>query len=627
MGFQNVQPIKSLEERNDLIHYILNDIKALNRMLKEGLLEKNTHRVGAEQEFCLVDRGFRPSFNALEILEKINDPHFTTELALFNLEINLDPQDLEGNCFTAMKEQLTTLLDKAHKAAAEVESNKVVLTGILPTLTPRDLVFENMTPLERYQTLNKILTDLKQEDFRLYIKGVDELFVKHKTILYEACNTSFQIHLQIDPDEAVAMYNWSEMIAGPVLSIATNSSLFMGRELWSETRIALFQQSIDIRNTTYLLHEERPRVGFGHEWIKDSILDVYKDDVARYPSILTTDEGFEDSIACLNKGIMPELQALNLHNGTIYRWNRLCYGVHKNVAHLRIENRYIPSGPSIDDEIANTLFWVGLMRGMPEEYKEIWNLVNFKDVKGNFNNAAKTGIEATFNWFDKSYTARKLIKKVLIPMAKEGLKKSNISEKDILYYLNIIKNRIKKNSTGSKWTTRSFRNVKINCTADEANVRVTAGMYQRQREGKPVADWSLVTLNEGESIPDKRNKVRNVMETQLFAVNENDPIRLVKKVAKWKKIKHLPVVNDEQDIVGAISTQMLKDYKDNDDEVYDVSIPTKEIMSRSVVMVTTDTSVQEAIEILDKQNVSCLFVMENKHLVGIFNKEIIENSA
>jgi CBS domain-containing protein len=276
--------------------------------------------------------------------------------------------------------------------------------------------------------------------------------------------------------------------------------------------------------------------------------------------------------------------------------------------------------------MANTLFWVGLMRGMPEEYKEIWNLVDFKDAKGNFNTAAQSGIESTFNWFDKSYTARKLIRKVLLPLAEKGLKKSNISENDILYYLDIIKNRIQKNSTGSKWATRSFRNIKKNITVDEANVIVTAGMYQRQREGKPVAEWSLVDIQEGDAIPNKHNKVRNVMETQLFAVNENDPIRLVKKVAKWKKIKHLPVVNDAQDIVGAISTQMLKDYKEND-ETYDVSIPTKEIMSRSVVMVTSDTPVNEALEIIKKQNVNCLFVMENKHLVGIFNKENISDSA
>ncbi len=622
MGFQYVKPITSQEERSQLIRFILQDIKAFERMLKEGLFEKKTYRVGAEQEFCIVNKAFRPSFKALEILDAIDDSHFTTELGLFNLEINLDPYLLQKDCFSKLNTQLVQLLDKAHNAAQKVADDKIILTGILPTLGAKDLVFENMTPHERYQTLNKILSDLKQEDFRLYIKGVDELFLKHKTILFEACNTSFQIHLQIDPDDAVAMYNWSQMIAGPVLAIASNSPLLLGRELWSETRIALFQQSIDTRNTTYLLHEERPRVGFGNEWITESIADVYKDDVARYPVILTSDEITEDAMESLDKGIIPELQALNLHNGTLYKWNRLCYGVHNNVPHLRIENRYIPSGPSIEDEIANTVYWIGLMMGMPEEYNEIWKLVSFHDARGNFNNAARTGLESTFNWFDKSYTARKLTKKVLIPMARKGLKKLQINPQDINHYLGIIEDRLLRNTTGSKWITRSYRNLKNTVSTDEANVIVTAAMYHRQRSGIPVSKWEIATSTEGNKIPDKYDSVGRVMETQLFAVNENDPIRLVNKITKWKKIHHLPVVNNEQSIVGVITTKILDELKDDDDLLPDGML-TKEVMSRSVVMVTSDTSIEEATAVIERQGVNCLLVMENKHLVGIFNKQLI----
>lgn len=623
MGFQNVKPIHTLEERNRFIHYILQDIKAMERMLEEGLFEKNTHRVGAEQEFCILDEGYRPSFKALEILERVNDPHFTTELALFNLEINLDPFKLESDCFSKIKTQLQNFLDKAHKAAADVEDNKILLTGILPTLTSKDLIFENMTPFERYRTLNKILTDLKKEDFRLYIKGVDELFVKHRTILYEACNTSFQIHLQIDPDEAVQMYNWAQMISAPVLAIATNSPLLMNRELWSETRIALFQQSIDTRNTTYLLHEERPRVGFGHEWVQESILEVFKDDVARYPALMTTDEINEDSIESLDNGIMPQLQALNLHNGTIYKWNRLCYGVHDNIAHLRIENRYIPSGPTIEDEMANMLFWVGLMRGMPNKYNKFWETINFKDARGNFYNAAKLGLEATFNWFDKSYTVRKLIKKVLIPMAKEGLQKHGVDQKDIAYYLGLISERIKNNINGSKWITRSFRNINLDFTKDEAAVALTKGMYERQIKGMPVSQWKPAQTEEGNDLPDKYDKVGVLMNTHLFAVNENDPIKLVLEVARWKDIEHLPVVNKEQNIVGSIAVKSLK--KNMSKQIdFDEETPTKDIMSRSVVMVTTDTPVERAKSIFKKQNTACLFIMENNHLVGIFTKDMLK---
>ncbi len=622
MGFQQVKSITSQEERSKLIRFLLQDIKAFERMLKEGLFEKNTYRVGAEQEFCIVNSGFRPSFKALEILDEINDPHFTTELGLFNLEINLDPYKLEKDCFTKLNTQLVNLLEKAHQAAERIEENKIVLTGILPTLSAKDLVFENMTPHDRYQTLNKILTDLKQEDFRLYIKGVDELFLKHKTILFEACNTSFQIHLQIDPSEAVAKYNWAQMIAGPVLAISSNAPLLLGRELWSETRIALFQQSIDTRNTTYLLHEERPRVGFGGAWIKESIAEVYKDDVARYPVIITSDEIKEDSMEALDHGKIPELQALNLHNGTLYKWNRLCYGVHHNVPHLRIENRYIPSGPSVEDEIANTVFWVGLMMGMPDDYKEIWELVSFNDARGNFNNAARTGLETTFNWFNKSYTARKLTKKVLLPLAKKGLEKLKIDALDIQHYLGVIEDRLMHNTTGSKWITRSYRKLKEEVSKDEANVILTASMYKRQREGKSVSYWEIANKTEGEQIPNKYDNVGRVMETELFAVNENDPIRLVNKIAKWKEIHHLPVVNNDKNIVGVITTKILENLKDDDDSLPDATL-TKEVMSRSVVMVTSDTSIEEASSIIERQQVNCLLVMENNHLVGIFNKQLI----
>ena len=199
-------------------------------------------------------------------------------------------------------------------------------------------------------------------------------------------------------DEMVDKYNWAQAIAGPVLSISANSPLLLGRELWSETRIALFQQSVDLRNRSYLLREQKPRVSFGSNWIKDSVIELYQDDIVRYTPLLTTDFK-EDAVAKLNRGEIPKLEAIGVHNGTIYRWNRLCYGQTNGIPHLRIENRYIPSGPSVKDEVANAMFWVGLMEGMPDKYKKLDKLIPFNEVKGNFVNAARTGINTFFNWF------------------------------------------------------------------------------------------------------------------------------------------------------------------------------------------------------------------------------------
>ena len=93
MGSQSVRAIQSKDDRKDFVHHLLNDIEAFQTMMKEGLFESNIQRIGAEQELCIVKDDYTPSYNALSILENVNDNHLTTELGLFNLEINLDPFD------------------------------------------------------------------------------------------------------------------------------------------------------------------------------------------------------------------------------------------------------------------------------------------------------------------------------------------------------------------------------------------------------------------------------------------------------------------------------------------------------------------------------------------------------
>ena len=620
MGSHAVKAITSQKERKKFVYHLLNDVKALEKMVQDDLFEKGIQRVGAEQELCIVNKNYRPSFNALKILDKLNDPHFTTELALFNLEVNLDPFELKEDCFSKIEDQLSVSIKKAQAAAAEFDNDKIVLSGILPTLKKKDLIFENMTPLERYTILNEILKNIRGGKFKLRIRGVDELIIKHDSILFEACNTSFQVHLQIGLDEIIDKYNWAQAIAGPVLSVMSNSPLLMGRELWSETRIALFQQSVDLRNTSYLLREQKPRVSFGNDWIKKSIVELFTDDISRYTPLITANFE-EDSLQALEKGIRPELRALNLHNGTLYKWNRLCYGVHNNVAHLRIENRYIPSGPSVKDEVANALFWVGVMQGMPEEYKNIWEKIPFNDARGNFINAARTGIDTYFNWFGEGISAKRLVKKVLIPMAKKGLKKSNINSKDIKYYLNIIEKRIDKNVTGSKWMVRSSRKLRESVSKDVSCLLLTYHMFKNQQTNKPVHKWDLADAKTT-SLSKKFDKLYKVMTTELFVVNEDDLVELVAKIMEWKNIHHLPVVNKFNKIIGIITKSNLQgiDFFKKRDKL----IVAKDVMVRKVIAVDPETLVEDAREIMNINNIGCLPIIDGGELIGIFTKSDLQ---
>ena len=261
MGNQSVNQFTNPEARKKFTRMLLNDIRALERMLEEGMIESGITRIGAEQELCLVDDRFQPKTNNLEILSAINDPHFVPEIAKFNIEANLDPQEFDSDCFSRMEKQLRDLLAKAHEAA-ETRDTQIVMTGILPTLRKEHLQFDHITPNPRYNALDEAIKAQRGSDFELNILGVDELITNHNNILFEACNTSFQVHMQTSPEEFTQKYNWSQMIAGPVLAVAVNSPLLLGKRLWKETRIALFQQSVDTRSSTNIKRDQEPRVTY-----------------------------------------------------------------------------------------------------------------------------------------------------------------------------------------------------------------------------------------------------------------------------------------------------------------------------------------------------------------------------
>ncbi|HEY5692419.1 MAG TPA: CBS domain-containing protein [Cyclobacteriaceae bacterium] len=616
MGNFNVRKIED-SERAQFISHLLKDIRAVELMIERGLIERGITRIGAEQEFCLVKPDFSPSTLALDILKDINDPHFTTELARYNLEVNLDPIELKADCFQQVKHQLTSMLEKARKAAGAYD-NKVVLAGILPTIRKQELTLEYLTPMDRYHLLNEITVNLRGGDFSIHMQGVDELTVLHDSILFEGCNTSFQMHLQVDPEDMVSSYNWSQAIAGPLLSVCANSPLLLGRELWSETRIALYQQSVDTRKASYSLTDQSPRVTFGSKWVRDSIVNIFKDDIAYHRTILTTDN-LTDSLQELHDGRIPHLKALQINNGTIYRWNRPCIGVANDVAHLRIENRYIPSGPSVEDEIANFVFWVGLMLGRPEQFDQIETQMDFEDAKGNFYKAARHGKESQLRWTGNTLSAMDLVRKVLLPIAYDGLKKLKIDNADIERYLQIIELRSNRN-TGASWTIKSFRNLKKELKRDDALKALTDEMYANQLTLKPVHEWSHV-MHAPAHYPDYINKkVHEIMTTKIFTVHPNDLASLVKSIMDWRNIHHVPVVDSEENLTGIITSKNIITYENiGFPELTEV----KDIMVNEVLTANPKMLVDEAADLMLAKKIGCLPVVENGKLIGIITRNDI----
>jgi CBS domain-containing protein len=396
--------------------------------------------------------------------------------------------------------------------------------------------------------------------------------------------------------------------------------MLLGKRLWRETRIALFQQSVDIRGPSCHLRETQPRVTFGNGWVKHSVVEVFQEDIARHRVLLGADIS-EDSTQMLEEGRIPSLQALMIHNGTIWKWNRPCYGVLENRPHLRIENRVLPAGPTVIDEMANAAFWLGIMKGLPEKYREIHKVLEFDDVRTNFLKAARMGLGARFVWAGKKrIRAGTLILEELLPIAHEGLRMAGIHKKDINRYLGIIEQRVSTGKTGSQWILDSYSALKEQGTKDEAIVALTAGIARRQREGTPVHQWDPARLDEPGNWLNRYSCVEQIMSTDLFTLHKDDLVDLATNVMNWQHIRHIPVEDNQETLVGLVTSGRLLRYYSTQPMERKRKLTVENLMVRNPIAVSPETLIHDAIALMRKHKVGCLPVVSGKKLVGIITE-------
>lgn len=605
-------------QRAAFLSHLADDLEALQMLLAEGRFETGITRIGAEQEMCLIDQTARPAMLALELLQNLKDEHFTTELARFNLELNLEPRTLTSDCLSQMESSLHRFLSAANEAA-QGRGARVVLTGILPTVRDSDITLENMTPLPRYVALNNALREMRGSDFRFYIRGLDELITSHATVLYEGCNTSFQVHLQIDPARFASLYNWAQAIAAPVLACATNSPLFLGKRLWRETRIALFHQSTDGRSVPSTHRRQPSRVAFGQHWTAGSVVDHFRHLVCRH-RVLLTPPIEHNSLEELQRGRIPKLAALNMLNGTVYPWNRPCYGITDGQPHIRIESRYLPAGPTIVDEVANAALWLGLMNGMPGDCADLSQRMSFENVHNNFLGAARMGLAAQLDWLDRRcVSARELLLDSLLPIARAGLAKAALCAADIDRYLGIVEQRIATGRTGSQWLLDSLERLQAQqATLHEAIVSTTQGIYRRQQLGSPVHEWQPAELAETGDCRYRWSRVEQLMSTDLITVQPDQPLKLVRNILLWSNIRHVPVETTDGQLLGMISTEKLWERGDSRERLE--GLCAADVMEREPPTVSPETTIEDALRLMSAEKLTCLAVLVNQKLVGVLTE-------
>ncbi len=461
---------KRLQQETDL----------LAEWFRSGSLSQKELVAGYELEAWLIDDDSSPCPRNEAFLEQSDNSYVFPELAKFNIELNVEPQSFNSNLLSNFDKQLQQLWQQCQQTSKMIGCNMLGI-GILPTLTNSDLSLENISSLDRYRALNEqVLRHRKGKTIRLSINGNEHLEVEHKDVMLEAASTSLQIHLQMPQDLAVRYYNASMILSAPLVAVGANAPFLFNKDLWYETRIPVFEQSVDIGGIGGAASGPVHRVSFGSQYARESLFECFSENLEHFPVLLPVTYNTE-----------PEkLNYLRLHNGTIWRWNRPLIGFDADgTPHLRVEHRVISSAPSMVDNVANIAFYYGLVQYYATCIDPPEATLAFAETKDNFYRSAQLGLNHRILWCDGNrYTIKDLVLNKLLAQAQTGLDKLGISDTDSKFYLGIIEARIQSEQTGTYWQRKfadlHHRDMKL----------LTRSYFNNQQYNKPVHEWDFESL-------------------------------------------------------------------------------------------------------------------------------------
>ena len=492
-------PIPLAFTRQDFVTYrrrLRRNVDALAQILDQFPLDEDRPMTGMELELCLVGADLLPTMRNEEVLGALQRAGlgrvFQEEMGQFNIEANIPPRLVSGAGLAEYETYLRATLNAARDVAAGL-GVELAMIGTLPTMTQDHTVIRYVSSNPRYVALNAQFIAARNDDITIDIQGRGEqLNLRTDSIMGQAANTSWQLHLQLTPAAFPTHWNASQAIAGAQLAVGANSPFLYARRLWDETRIINFEQAVDTRPEELRVQGVRPRVWFGERWIT-SVFDLFEENIRFFPPLLPIEypENPEDAIAA---GRVPYLGELRLHNGTVWRWNRPVYDVSPDGRpHLRVENRVLPAGPTVVDMLANTAFYFGLTRALATTNRPVWSDLPFGAARHNFYEASKYGLAATQVWPRLGEVpATDLVLEKLLPAAAEGLAAYRVDAATAGRLLEIIERRCTTGVNGAVWQTRTVAALEDRGLARHAALREMLRRYlEHMHTNEPVHTWPI----------------------------------------------------------------------------------------------------------------------------------------
>lgn len=466
-------------------------LAVLEELLARPGFGRGPAELGAELELALIDEGARALPLNEEVLRETVDDRMTVELDRFNLECNLIHCGLEGGPFAHLRREIESACQELERASA-IHGGRVAMIGILPTLCEGDLQRDAMTDAVRYRALSRSLRARRGGPFQLDIDGADPLRVDCDDVTYEGAATSLQLHLRVPPEQFADVFDAVQLATAPALAVGANSPTFLGHRLWDETRVALFKQAVDERGPGS--RSRAARVSFGTGWLTDGPIELFRQAVRDYGVLLPVLDD-EDPDEALEAGRVPALREIRLHQGTVWSWNRPVYHPHGG-GHVRIELRALPSGPTVQDMVANAAFLVGLGLGLAPAMPRIRETVDFEAAHSNFYRAAQRGLDAELLWPDldsggsRPRKAGELVRD-LGDVARQGLARFGVDSGEADQAITTVERRAASGRTGAGWQRARLARLGRGHPTSEALARMLEDYVAQSAEGVPVHEWSV----------------------------------------------------------------------------------------------------------------------------------------
>lgn len=480
-------PLAPLTDHTDQAQeraYILRDFERTERLLKsEKMQGKSGEYVGVEQEIQFVMEDGLAAPIADKISSALEGESYEHEFSRFTFEIILPPTEFSNNVLERVHSDLFHHLSRVRDASLSVNAQPVLIS-LLPSLRPSDLLSSAITQSPRYAVLQHVRSRLRGPRFNYSINGLDRFSLHGDDSLLAGAFTSLQLHWQIAPNTGAAEYNWAQLIAAPCLAAAAASPILLGRRLWHESRVPLFQQTSQLHSPEQDPFGQLPlRAELGPGWVSDTLA-PWREDMARHPPILSA-----NPTPHKNSPSSLSLPHLTLFNSTVYRWNRLCYGVDATgQPSLRIEARMLPSGPTLADELANAAFWWGLMAAGAEYGANLPKQMAFEQVGENFYRSSRDSLHCQIQWIDgRSYRASDLILNVLVPLALSGLNARGIS--DGLKWLTPLIKRVQKEISPAIWMLQRYTDLLQTEGRQSAGLTLTRDMIAHDSNYAAFHEW------------------------------------------------------------------------------------------------------------------------------------------